>query len=113
MFMSSKALSQSVTALAITPLLVVALAGCSGDAAETDQTSSVQAPATEPASSASPDVDPEPTDAAEPTDDAVQEETCDWDSPRLTAPADVPTGQDGDLQTVIVGSWQHTHTDEG
>ena len=43
----------------------------------------------------------------------VVEESCDWDSPRLSAPAEVPAGQDGELAKVLVGSWQHTHTDEG
>lgn len=43
----------------------------------------------------------------------AQEETCDWDSPKLSAPAEVPEGQNGELAKLLVGSWQHTHTDEG
>lgn len=58
------------------------------------------------------DVDP-PTDV----DDAearIQAEDCGWEAPALTSPStDVPDGQDGDLQTVIIGAWQHTHYDSG
>lgn len=54
----------------------------------------------------------EPVDE-EAQDDQSQEETCDWDAPRLSGPAEAPEGREGDLPTMLVGSWQHTHTDEG
>lgn len=44
---------------------------------------------------------------------STQEETCEWDSPRASAAADVPDGQSGELSETLVGSWQHTHTDDG
>lgn len=50
---------------------------------------------------------------AEPTEAQAQEETCDWDSPKIAGTAEAPAGQDGELADVIVGAWQHTHTDEG
>lgn len=50
---------------------------------------------------------------SEPVDDGEQAETCDWDSPKISGTGDAPKGQTGDLPAVLVGSWQHTHTDEG
>lgn len=67
----------------------------------------------------------EPTQAAgsEPTSDedsstesdevALQDETCDWDSPRISGTVEPPAGQDGELAEVLVGAWQHTHIDDG
>ncbi|HLU64561.1 MAG TPA: hypothetical protein VKY66_08565 [Protaetiibacter sp.] len=44
----------------------------------------------------------------------TQEESCDWDAPKLTAGASsVPQGSAGELQSIIVGAWQHTHFDTG
>lgn len=57
-----------------------------------------------------PEAEPEAT-VAEP---AVQEETCGWDSPAVSGDSGgAPNGQEGDLATVIVGAWQHTHFDSG
>jgi hypothetical protein len=41
--------------------------------------------------------------------------TCDWDTPRLTSgePGDEPAGEGSDLSQAILGSWQHTHINEG
>lgn len=50
------------------------------------------------------------------TEDAprTQAESCDWDAPKLSATASgVPQATDGELQTTIVGAWQHTHFDTG
>lgn len=58
---------------------------------------------------AEPEADPAPV----PADDAAQAEACGWDAAKLSSAAAIPTGQDGDLPDVLVGSWQHTHTDEG
>lgn len=40
---------------------------------------------------------------------------CDWDSQRLAAgdASDEPAGEGSDLGQAILGSWQHTHIDEG
>lgn len=43
----------------------------------------------------------------------TQEETCDWDSPALELGSAAPASQEGDIATVIIGSWQHTHFDAG
>src|SRR5690606_26149995 len=57
---------------------------------------------------------PENEPEAEPAgDDGTQEETCDWESPRISGTAEAPEGQAGELAEVLVGSWQHTHTSEG
>lgn len=60
------------------------------------------------------------SEAAEPTEDAEetpapveQADSCDWDSPKISGDPAPPSGQDGDLQSTIVGAWQHTHYDEG
>lgn len=93
-------------ALIIVPFLAVALAACTPDATPPSATNSDQGPTSEPASSA-----PEAEEDQAAT--VTQEGTCDWDASKLSAPADVPEGQTGDLAEVLVGSWQHTHTDEG
>jgi len=81
---------------------VFAIAGCTvppvTDGASPGPAAEVDAPETEPSS--------EPAEAA-------QEETCDWDAPKLSGTAGAPEGQEGNLDEVIVGSWQHTHTSEG
>ena len=43
-----------------------------------------------------------------------QEETCDWGSARTNSGSTkAPSGQSGELANVLIGSWQHTHTDSG
>ncbi len=75
--------------------------------------------AAEPATDASmpPSGSPTPTEgitAPEKATPAVQDETCDWEAPRLgTGPAEAPSGQSGDFATVLIGAWQHTHFDTG
>ncbi len=84
--------------------LSMILAGCAPDTGTV-----TQSPSSAPAA-------PDGNDAAEPTENepATQEETCDWDSARLASdPADAPSGTRGDLATVLIGAWQHTHIDEG
>lgn len=93
--------------------LVVVLAGCS--AAETSAGSEsgggADAASESAGSSASPAREPEESAAA--ATEGSQEEDCDWDAPRVSAPANAPNGKDGELAEVLVGAWQHTHTDEG
>ncbi|MGO1841398.1 MAG: hypothetical protein ACTHZM_04935, partial [Canibacter sp.] len=43
---------------------------------------------------------PSNDDADEQPPAAAQEETCDWESPKLSAPADIPDGQLGELSEV-------------
>lgn len=44
-----------------------------------------------------------------------QEETCDWDSGRLDSgsASGAPSSTGTDLETALIGSWQHTHIDSG
>lgn len=108
MLTSKNVFPRSVYTIFFVPLLVVALAGCAPEGAPAEDASQEQN------SSTSESAPPESEDAEEEESEAlVQEETCDWDSPKLSTPAEVPEGQNGDLSTVLVGSWQHTHTDEG
>lgn len=89
---------------------VLLLAGCgasSPDRASEPAAGQPRAAADSKASAAEEPIDEETQDGPS------QEETCDWESPRLSAPAEAPEGQEGQLPTVLVGSWQHTHTDEG
>lgn len=85
---------------------VLALTGCSmsptadGTNAGASAEDQVETPENEPA--------PEPAEG-----DKGQEETCDWDSPKISGAAEAPDGQAGELETVLIGSWQHTHTSEG
>ena len=53
--------------------------------------------------------------ATETTQAPMVDPTCDWESARLSS-GDVgsfPTGEGGDLSQAVLGSWQHTHIDEG
>lgn len=42
-----------------------------------------------------------------------QAESCDWDTGALSGAAKAHSETAGELKTVIVGSWQHTHFDSG
>ena len=101
----------SVAAGALT--LSLAFAGCAAEpTAEEVPSGSASAGASQtqdpPAESEDSDDAPQAPEAVQ-----VQEETCDWDAPKITPAANAPTGQAGELPEVLVGSWQHTHTDEG
>lgn len=58
---------------------------------------------------------PTPSEPAQSAPEAPAEEpSCDWDSPKLvTDTLKIPQGQEGDLATVIIGSWQETHYKSG
>lgn len=78
------------------------------------------APEETPALPAEEELEATPADeespAPEPTADApaVQEESCGWDSPPVSAdPGGAPSGPGDSLETVIIGAWQHTHIDTG
>lgn len=85
------------------------LTGCAGESffqADAPATSST-APASDPAAPSTPEEKPD----AKP---ATQEETCNWGTARMdSGSATAPNGQSGDLATVLIGSWQHTHIDSG
>lgn len=96
-------------AAAVCGVLALLLIGCgegvsAGEGPAAPGSASSQSQASE---SEEPHSEPEEEAASAP------EATCDWDSPRVSAPADVPEGQSGELSELLVGSWQHTHTDEG
>lgn len=91
--------------------LAAVLAGCgSSEASDGGEPGDV-------AGQASSSVDPTPTSpddsSAEQVNEDTQEETCDWDSARVSGQAKAPQGKTGKLPEVIVGAWQHTHTDDG
>ncbi|MGX1702282.1 hypothetical protein [Microbacterium sp. NPDC055357] len=86
------------------------LVGCAtGQPSEATDTSDAPAPqnsSIEPAAAAKKDVGQ--------TDRVEQADSCDWDSAPLTPPgATAPSDKAGDLQSLIVGAWQHTHYDDG
>lgn len=92
---------------------MLALVGCAPEPGEPAPTSAAandrsDASDTEPAQR--PTAEPEPSTAAQ---SVVQAESCDWETPAVSAGSDAPTGQAGELTTVIVGAWQHTHIDSG
>lgn len=93
----------TVTGAALT--IILALAGCapavdSEAPGDTPSNGSTESPAATPES-----------ETEEPTQQAA---SCEWDLPQLSASDPVaPEGTEGDLATVLVGSWQHTYIDEG
>ncbi len=76
-------------------------------------------PAAEPATGANTQPDNAATPGTEPSTPAepeatpvTQEESCDWATPRMdSGSASAPRGQNGDIATVLIGAWQHTHID--
>lgn len=97
--------NQRLTAAGAALTIALAMTGCA---------SAVDLPApgatTVDGSSDSPSATPG-AGTEEPTQQAA---SCEWDLPQLAAGDPVaPGGTAGDLATVLVGSWQHTHIDEG
>lgn len=91
--------------------VALALSGCGPLPASDKPTTPAAADTPAPAPESEPAVEDEPEEQPETVQS--QEETCDWDSPKLTGAADAPASQEGELTDVLVGAWQHTHTDEG
>ena len=88
----------------------LALAGCTTPAASEEATPG--GVADQPAAVSEPAPASDGGSTAEPVEN-TQEETCDWNSPRITGSVDIPQEQGLELSEALVGSWQHTHTDEG
>ena len=101
------------------------LGGCSGDSADditapAGETPTTQAPAPEPIddqTQAASDDEPatEKPAAEEPADTPrTQAESCEWDTAGSAGGSSAaPSGQDGDLDSIVIGVWQHTHYDSG
>ncbi|HRN29533.1 MAG TPA: hypothetical protein PK781_03375 [Terrimesophilobacter sp.] len=100
-------LNNAALTLALGTALVLTLTGCisapiTGEPAVDPAAPTESAPA--------PVESDEPAEPAEPTEQAA---SCEWDIPAVTADPRPPAGQEGDLPTVLIGSWQHTHFDSG
>lgn len=108
MLTPKNAILRSATALVVAPLLLAALAGCSSEQAPPAEASGTPGPVSTSAPATAEEPETEDADGS-----SAQASTCDWEAPMLSAPADPPAGQAGDLPTILVGAWQHTHTDEG
>ena len=91
--------------LALAVATVLALVGCAAAPQATEQTSGTTEQNT---ATGEPTVAPE-----EPTGAAEQAASCEWDIEQITAAPTPPEGSVGDLTTVLIGSWQHTHYDSG
>lgn len=98
--------------------LPLVLAGCSGESIV--PTLAPPAGAGGASSGGSDSGDPATADAdadadASGTPAVTQADSCEWDAPKLDAgvPSSIPSGAGADVQTAIVGSWQHTHFDSG
>lgn len=109
--------TQRRAALALPFALAFLLLGCASPVADDPRSTGVLSAlegsdatdTTEATSDNESDADPEPVPAP-----ATQEETCDWDAAALPgASTATPGGQEGDLETVLIGAWQHTHFDVG
>ena len=114
--------------VAIFAAAVMMLAACGGsESAESSSTVATQVAETTAVTSAptttnapattSTDAPAEESQASQTTvttEPADVDPTCDWDSPRLSsADASEPSGEGADLTLAILGSWQHTHINEG
>lgn len=101
-------LARRLTLGALVSVIALGVAGCVGPpisgtpGPDTETPSASQTPAESPA--------PEPEEPAGPTEQAA---SCEWDKAQVSAEATRPTGQEGNLATVLIGSWQHTHFDSG
>lgn len=104
---------QSIAAAAAALLLLVGCAAEPGDSSPAPDAGSKTDVSGGSDSNSETDANAEP--APEALTPVSQAEDCEWDTPVLpagAAPA-APTGTEGDLNTVLIGSWQHTHYDEG
>src|SRR5690606_31998578 len=103
-------LNSAALTLALGTAIALALTGCIGAPVTGGPAADPGAPGEPAPTSTEPG---EPTEPAEPEGPAEQAASCEWDIPAVTASPAPPTGQEGDLATVLIGSWQHTHFDSG
>ena len=119
--------------VAILAAAATILAACSGSesteststvaAQATDTTTVVSAPSTTsapattttaPTTTAAPTQESQGSETTVTTEPADVNPTCDWDSPRLSSgDASEPSGEGDDIAVAFLGSWQHTHINEG
>ena len=79
---------------------------------ETSAPSTTNAPST--TTTAAPTEESQGSQTTVTTVPAEVDPTCDWDSPRLSsADTSEPSGEGDDLALAMLGSWQHTHINEG
>lgn len=98
--------------IATASVALLLLGGC---APESSDAGSKQAPDASSSQSEVPAEKPAET-PTEPANEGPREqaEDCGWSDPALAASVPtLPTAQDGELQNMIVGAWQHTHFDTG
>lgn len=97
--------------IATVSVALLLLGGCAAEPTDTDSNKAREAVAENPAET------PANTPATEPdnTGPREQAEDCEWSSPTISVASvpSVPAGQEGAIEDVIVGSWQHTHYDSG
>ena len=101
-------LARSLPAIAVAAALALTVAGCVGPPVGTEQPPAAVSEAPSGPTATAP--------AAGPTDEPADREvadSCEWDSDAPASDAQAPTGEDGDLASVLIGSWQHTHFDSG
>jgi hypothetical protein len=104
------------------------LAACGGSESAEPVSTVTPQPATTTAATSAPSTTsaPAPTTTTAPTQESQEPQTtvttepvdvdptCDWDSPRLSSgDAGEPTGEGEDVALAVLGSWQHTHINEG
>lgn len=106
MTLTPTALVRRLSATALAAALAVTVSGCVAPPIA----GTPVPPAATPTTPSGEPTAPETSDPAQPV---AQPDSCDWESPRVDAAADAPTGQSGDFATVLVGAWQHTHFDSG
>lgn len=118
--------ARRLSSLTLAIAVALALGGCSASASGDGTAPSAPAPAAEALPTLSPAPAPTESDTPavaddelvsdapateEPTDTPrTQAESCEWESAGLAvSAAAAPENQEGDLDTIIIGAWQHTH----
>lgn len=99
---------------AVTTLSIVAGSACSTSTGESSNATGTSSPSpsatasasdTGPAADTADETDPDETESTAPEPDAPAAD-CDWDSPPVAGPVDVPSGQEGELADAVIGAWQ-------
>lgn len=99
-------LTRLLSTVAVAAALSLAVSGCVGPPVTGPATPGGPAPTAPAGETGSPG-------ASEPGAPRVQADSCEWELPRVNADAVTPSGQSGELVSVLIGSWQHTHFDTG